>query len=232
MALVSNLILDSMAEPQRKTLFAKLKQVVLQQHHILFEPHTEMDTVYFPLDAVVSLVVPLATGPTIEAAMVGRDGVVGASAAINGRIALNRGVVQLGGRCLQCEAHHLKALVDESPAVRAQINAHEQALFGQAQQSAACNVTHNVENRLARWLLRARDLSGKEELDLTQEHIAEMLGVGRTTVSLVAHTLQTAGLIRYRRGRVQIAHMDALQEVACECYQAVKLNYDAMSQSN
>src|SRR4029079_6346710 len=100
-------------------------------HSVLFEARAEMHTVYFPLDAVVSLVVPLSTGITIETAMVGRDGVVGASAAINGGIALNRGFVRLSGHCLQCEARHLKAAVDESPAVRAQINAHEQALFGQ-----------------------------------------------------------------------------------------------------
>src|ERR1043165_3404209 len=98
-----------------------------------------MTTVYFPFDAVVSLVVPMIDGTMIEAAMVGRDGVVGAAAAINGRISVNRAVVQLGGNSLQCDAVHLKALVDSDLETRIRFNAHEQVLFAQAQQSAACN---------------------------------------------------------------------------------------------
>jgi CRP-like cAMP-binding protein len=228
MGYTSNLLLDSLPEAARRSLLAKLRAVELKQHQILFDAREAVDTVYFPIDAVVSLVVPLSTGAVVEAAMVGRDGVVGAAAAANGRISLNRAVVQLGGQNLQGEAQHLKALLEQDADVRAHFNTHEQALFGQAQQSAACNVTHNVENRLARWLLRARDLSAKDQLDLTQEYLAEMLGVGRTTVSLVAHQLQAAGLIKYRRGHIQVVDVEGLQEVACECYQAVKMNYDAL----
>ena len=110
-----------------------------------------------------------------------RDGVVGASAALDGRISMHRAVVQLPGRSLQCPVQQLKELLDGDKVARAKINAHEAVLFSQTQQSAACNVTHNVENRLARWLLRARDLIGGDELNLTQEYVAEMLGVGRTT---------------------------------------------------
>jgi CRP-like cAMP-binding protein len=233
MSYTSNLLLDSLPEPQRKALLANLKPVDLKQHRVLFDVREAVETVYFPFDAVVSLVLPLSTGEAIEIAMVGRDGVVGAAAAINGRISLNRAIVQLGGHGLACDIKHLKALIDENQDVRKQINAHEQALFSQSQQSAACNATHRVESRLARSLLRGRDLSGKDQLDLTQEYLAEMLGVGRTTVSLIAHTLQTAGLINYRRGQIRLADVDGLQEVACECYQAVKLNYDAiMTPSN
>lgn len=233
MSFAANLLLGSLPKPQRDTLVANLKPVELKQQTVLYEVREAVDTVTFPFDAVVSLVLPLSTGETVETSMVGRDGVVGASAAINGKISTNRAVVQLGGRGLQCEARVLRAIIDEHPNVRAQFNAHEQALLAQTQQSVACNATHIVENRLARWLLRAQDLSGKKELDLTQEYLAEMLGVRRTTVSLVAHTLQTAGLIDYRRGHIQLTNVDGLQEVACECYQAVKLNYDAlMNRSN
>ncbi len=228
----SNLLLDSLPDAARKNLLAKLHPVELKQHTILFDAREAIDTVHFPIDAVVSLVVPLSTGAVVETAMVGRDGAVGVAAAIDGRISLNRAVVQLGGRSLKIEARHLKPMLDEDMAMRRQFNGHEQVLFAQAQQSAACNATHNVENRLARWLLRARDLSGKDQLNLTQEYLAEMLGVGRTTVSLVAHQLQSAGLISYRRGNIQVTNLEGLQEVSCECYQAVKLNYDAMMKTS
>ena len=109
--------------------------------------------------------------------------------------------------------------------MRSLIGAHEQALFAQAQQSAACNATHVVESRFARWLMRATDLSGSDVLPLTQEYIAQMLGVRRTSVTLVARTLQQAGLIRYARGHIKIIDKPALQETACECYQTVKMNY-------
>jgi CRP-like cAMP-binding protein len=98
----------------------------------------------------------------------------------------------------------------------------------QAQQSAACNATHVMESRLARWLLRAADLHGSNELNLTQEYIAEMLGVRRTSVSLVANTLQQGGLIKYSRGHIQLTNIPALRETACECYEAVKLAYETL----
>ena len=160
--------------------------------------------------------------------MTGRDGVVGAGAALNGRVSLNRAIVQIGGQSLSCGLEEFKTIVKEHPPVLSLIGSHEQALFAQAQQSAACNAMHLLENRLARWLLRAADLHGGDELDLTQEYIAEMLGVRRTSVTVIAHTLQEAGMITYARGRIKLANVPALQQTACECYQAVKLNYDAM----
>ncbi len=126
----------------------------------------------------------------------------------------------------------LKALLKDHPAVRTLLSAHEQALFAQAQQSAACNATHVIESRLARWLLRAADLHGEHELPLTQEYIAEMLGVRRTSVTLIARTLQEAGMIHYSRGHIMLVDVRALQDTACECYQTVKLNYDALLHSS
>ena len=105
---------------------------------------------------------------------------------------------------------------------------HEQVLFAQAQQSAACNAAHTVEARLARWLLRSRDLTDMDTLPLTQEFLAQMLGVQRSSASLVAHTLQQAGLIQYSRGRIKIANLEGLQDAACECYSTVKAHYDRL----
>jgi CRP-like cAMP-binding protein len=127
-----------------------------------------------------------------------------------------------------CEPDTLKSGAMESPALHSLIMRHEQTVYAQAQQSAACNATHDVESRLARWMLRARDLSGGDVLPFTQEFLAEMLGVRRSTVSLTAHTLQQAGLIRYKRGHIQIIDLEGLRETACECYDTIRKRYSLL----
>ena len=214
-------------QPVRRVT-SRLGPTDLKQHDILFDVRAAITDIHFPIDAVVSLVIPLASGESIETAMTGRDGVVGAGAALNGRISLSRAVVQVAGQSLRCSLAVFKNLINEHPQLLSLIGGHEQALFAQAQQSAACNATHQLENRLARWLLRAADLHGGDELRLTQEYIGEMLGVRRTSVTVIARTLQEAGMIKYTRGHIRLTDMTALQETACECYETVKLNYDAM----
>jgi CRP-like cAMP-binding protein len=222
---VSNLLIDSLAERDRARLLPHLKKVELPSQKILFEADDPIALVYFPTTCVVSLVVTLSTGEAIEAAMVGRDGAVGVSAALDGRISLSRAIIQIPGQGLSCEIEPLKSAAMESPALLSLLIRHEQTVYAQAQQSAACNVTHTVDARLARWLLRARDLSRADNLPFTQEFLAEMLGVRRTSVSLTAHTLQQAGLIKYRRGNIQITNLEGLQETACECYSTIQKHY-------
>jgi CRP-like cAMP-binding protein len=143
-------------------------------------------------------------------------------------VSLNQAIVQISGQALRCPVEPLKEILEEHSHIRSLMGGHEQALLAQAQQSAACNVTHVIESRLARWLLRAADLHGSDELPLTQEYIAQMLGVRRTSVTVVARTLQEAGMIRYKRGHINLIDVPALQETACECYHTVKMNYDAL----
>jgi len=224
----SNLILAALADAERQALASHLTHVELPQHQILFDIRDTVTDVYFGMDAVVSLVIPLSTGEVVETAMVGRDSVIGSAAALNGRISLNQAIVQIGGRAMRCAVEPLKDVLQNHSHARALMGAHEQALLAQAQQSAACNATHVIESRLARWLLRAADLHGGDELPLTQEYIAQMLGVRRTSVTVVARTLQEAGMIRYKRGHMKLLDVAALQETACECYQTIKLNYDAL----
>ena len=122
----------------------------------------------------------------------------------------------------------LRALKDaalQSPSLLSLFIRHEQALYAQAQQSTACMAAHDIQSRFCRWLLRARDLSGGDSLPLTQEFLAEMLGVRRTSVTAVALTLQQAGLIKYSRGNIQISSVEGLRDAACECYEAVKSHY-------
>ena len=126
------------------------------------------------------------------------------------------------------DVQRLRKVAEASAAIRTTLVRHEQVLLAQAQQSAACNASHTVEARMARWLLRCRDLSGSDTLPLTQEFLAEMLGVRRTSVSLVAGTLQRAGLITYRRGHIQITDLEGLRDASCECYATVKAQYDRL----
>jgi CRP-like cAMP-binding protein len=205
-----------------------LKTIELVQETVLFEAGDAVERVYFPHSGIISLVVDLTGGETIEAAMVGRDSIAGASSALDGRVALNRGIVQLAGAASILDVQRLRKVAEASATFRTTLMRHEQVLFVQAQQSAACNASHAVEARLARWLLRSRDLSGSDTLDLTQEFLAQMLGVQRTSVSIVAHTLQKAGLITYSRGRIKITDLKGLRETACECYGTVKSHYDRL----
>jgi CRP-like cAMP-binding protein len=224
----ANLLLEALPAADRQALASHLRPVELKQQRVLFDIRDTIKEVHFPIDAVVSLVIPLSTGEVIETAMVGRDGVVGAAAALNGRISLNRAIVQIPGQSLACEVGPLKSILQDHSAIPSLIGAHEQALFAQAQQCAACNATHVIESRFAKWLLRSADLCGSDELPLTQEYIAQMIGVRRTSVTVVARTLQEAGLIRYRRGHIKLVDFPALRENACECYETVKMNYQEL----
>ena len=225
---MKNLLLRLLSPSDLKNLTPHLKSMHFEQQHVLFEAEEQISHVYFPTGAVVSLVITLSTGEIIEAAMVGVDGVVGASAALDGKISLSRGIVQLAGEIVVCDTDALKSAALQSPKLLSLLIRHEQTVYAQAQQSAACFATHQVEARLCRWLLRARDLSESDNLPFTQEYLAEMLGVRRTSVTAVAHTLQEAGLIKYARGKIQIVNAKKLQESACECYGSVKAHYQRL----
>jgi CRP-like cAMP-binding protein len=222
---LSNLLLDSLSESDAASIRPLLKPVYLKSKQILFEAGGQINAVYFPTGAVVSLVIGLVNGATVEAAMVGRDGVVGASAALDGKISLSRAIVQLEGSSLMCEVGALRGTALQSHTFLSMLIRHEQTLFAQAQQSTACMANHDVEERLCRWLLRGRDLCGSDTLRFTQEFLAEMLGVRRTSVTMAAKTLHAAGLIKYNRGEIQILDLEGLRESTCECYEAVKDHY-------
>jgi CRP-like cAMP-binding protein len=217
-----NRFLASLSPADAAVLQPHLKPIELRQGFVLFDVGSAINQVYFPQNGVVSLVVDLASGETIESAMIGRESVVGGSAGLNSNLSVCKAIVQIAGVGSVMAAEHLRALAESSAACRASLFRHEQMILVQAQQSAACNATHTVEARLSRWLLRCRDLHESDELLLTQEFVADMLGVRRTSVSVVANTLQQAGFIRYRRGHIRILNVEGLRETACECYESVK----------
>ena len=226
--MLGNRILDAMSAADFEVLKPHLRPVRLDHQRILYDAGDDVAMVYFPLTCVISLVVPLSTGQNVETAMVGRDGVVGASSALDGKLSLNRAVVQLAGDAVECRVQAFETAAHQSRALIATIMRHEQTVFAQAQQSTACLAAHDTQARLCRWLLRARDLAASDTLPFTQEFLAEMLGVNRTSVSPIAHALQQAGMIRYVRGRIEILNVEGLRESACECYDATRLNYERL----
>ena len=180
----SNAIIAALPSSDAAALLPLLKNIHLESKTILFNPGDLIDSVYFPTSAVVSLVVGLSTGEMVEGAMVGKDGVVGVAAALDSKIALTQGIVQLPGEAFVCEATAFKGVAMQSERLLSLLFRHEQAVYAQAQQSTACMAAHDVRSWLCRWLLRARDLSGGDTLDFTQEFLAEMLGVRRTSQTL------------------------------------------------
>ena len=153
---------------------------------------------------------------------------VNGTAALNGKVSLHKGIVQVAGAAATINPDVLRKLAHEFEPLQSLLIRHEQVLLAQAQQSAGCNASHTVETRMCRWLLRMRDLTQSNELNLTQEFLAQMLGVRRTSVSLVAGTLQGAGLIKYSRGNIRLLDLEQLEQSACECYETVKGNYERL----
>jgi CRP-like cAMP-binding protein len=205
-----------------------LKDIKLIFASVVAEPDEPVSRVYFPHTGVISLVIEMESGNMIETAMVGRDGAVNATSALDGKTSFQKGFVQVAGAASVISCDALRSIADEFEPFRSVLIRHEQVLLAQAQQSAGCNASHTVEARMCRWLLRIRDLTGSDEMELTQEFLSQMLGVRRTSVSLVAHTLQKADFIKYRRGHIKILDAEKLRSGACECYEKVKARYETL----
>jgi CRP-like cAMP-binding protein len=196
-----NNFLQSLSRGDFELLRPHLRDVKFVRSAVLFDPGGVIERLYFPHNGVISVVVVLENGDMIEAGMIGRDGVVGTPAALDGAVSLNRAVVQIPGAGSTIETQQMRAAVATSKSLRVKLYEHDQMLLAQAQQSAACNAKHQIEERLCRWLLRTRDLVESDGIELTQEFLAQMLGVRRTSVTLAARHLQAVKLIKYRRGQ-------------------------------
>jgi CRP-like cAMP-binding protein len=223
-----NLLLASLPGKIFADIEPHLKPFELTHGAVLAESGSKTDRVYFPHSGVISLVVELSYGDMIETAMVGCDGAFNAGSALDGKVSLNKAIVQLAGVASTLDVEKLRSVANQHESFRSILIRHDQVLFAQSQQSAACNASHTVENRMCKWLLRMRDLAQSDDLMLTQDFLAQMLGVRRPSVSIVANTLQRAGLIRYRRGHIRILDLAAVEEGACECYATVKTHYEKL----
>jgi CRP-like cAMP-binding protein len=165
-------------------------------------------------------------GQAIETATVGREGTVGAMSGLGPRHAASRAVVTAPGTAFVIATSRLQEAVRQSEHLRNVILHYKETLLAQVQQTAGCNALHHAEERLARWLLQTRDRVDNDRIPLTQEFLSQMLGVRRTTVTLLARGLQREGLIRYRRGRVEIINRNGLEQAACECYHIIQQRTD------
>ena len=221
---LKNEILSRVSSRDLQLLRPHLRLVELEHGRVIADNRERVHTVFFPHGGILSCVVELKDGSSIETGMIGNDGVFGAMQAIDDRLSLNKVMVQIPGRASVADAAIVKKLADSSPDFRGLIVKYEQFLLAQVQQTTACNAVHNIEARTCKWLIRMYDLAGTD-LPLTQEFLAQMMGVQRTSVSTVASQLQGKGLIEYRRGRVQIRNIEAVQHQACECAHAVREHY-------
>jgi CRP-like cAMP-binding protein len=177
--------------------------------------------VYFPGGGFISMVTVLDNGEMVEVATVGREGMVGMSAVLNGDPSPSAAMVQADTDiCYRMSAAAFRTEMERRGPFHDLLTRYAQALVGVIMQSTACNAVHSVEQRLARWLLMAHDRIGRDEFPLTQEFVAMMLGASRPTVTIVAGTLQKAGLITYHRGRLSIVDRERLESASCECYSA------------
>jgi CRP-like cAMP-binding protein len=217
-----NRLLAAMGAADFSLLAPNLKDFSLTLGVVLQEPGQLFNQVYFPRIGMISLLAVMQDGTSVEIATVGREGAVGASAGLGSRIAPHRSVVQIAGTAARIAIAPFQAAIDKSSSLKTLVARHNDSLLMMVQQSAGCNALHAAEARLCRWLLQARDRCDSDRLPLTQEFLAQMLGVRRTTLTLVARELQSAGLIRYARGKIEILDRAGLEATACECYKAVK----------
>ena len=208
-------------------LAAHFRVVELRTGSVLARPRDKIRTVYFPLSGIVSFVALTGSAGGIQTAIVGKDGVVGATQALDDRISLNGINVQVGGSAITIDRDPLREAIRNGNAIQQVFAAYEEFFVSDAQQTAACNAVHHVDARMARWLLRMTKLAG-DDLLLTQSELAEMLGVRRPSVSVEANRLQSAGAISYVRGRIHIENRKILTGFACECHDIAEENYKAV----
>jgi CRP-like cAMP-binding protein len=194
----------------------------------LHETGGPIETVYFPQSGMISILAVMEGGKGVETATVGREGAVGIIAALIGIRAHGRAVVQLAGDVAQVPVAQFRHAVSHSAGIRDLIRRYSDAQLALVNQVAGCNAIHPVTRRLCRWILQTRDRTDNDVFPMTQEFLAEMLGVQRTSVTMLAHELQSLGLIRYRRGQIQIIDRPGLEERACECYSAAQRTIDAV----
>jgi CRP-like cAMP-binding protein len=216
-----NRLLAALPAADYNRILPSFTVVPLKLKTILHKPGEPIQDVYFPGGGFCSMLTVLEDGGMVEIATIGREGMVGVSAVLDGPPVTSAAMVQgATDICYRMKVDAFRREIDRRGALYELMAHYTQALFGFVAQSTACNAIHSVEQRLARWLLMARDRMASDEFPLTQEFAAMMLGASRSTVTVVAGTLQKAGLITYHRGQVTIVDGEKLEAASCECYRA------------
>jgi len=217
-----NQILAQLGRDDFQRLQPELEDVSLSFKQKLYEQNDSIEWVYFPESGVISLVKILSEGGPVETATVGNEGMVGLSVFLGLQVAPVRAFCQVPGRAKRLRADVLVAERQRSAKLTDLLLRYSGAIVAMLSQSVACNRAHSVEKRLCRWLLMTHDRVGTDEFPLTQEFLAQMLGVRRPTVNIAGRAVQKAGLISYRRGRISIVDRKRLEDASCECYAEIR----------
>jgi CRP-like cAMP-binding protein len=224
-----NRLLDALPRPDRDALVEGMRRLRLEQRQVLWEADEPVRAVHFPLTGVISLLTVTRDGSSVELATVGNEGMAGVAVFLGTRVKpVGRAVSQIPGDALVMDPDRFEAHVAERPKLRELMLIYTHVLLMHVAQGVACNRLHPVEQRCARWLLTTHDRVGSDEIPLTQEFLAQMLGVRRASVTEAAQILQRAGLISYRRGSLRIEDRVGLEEASCECYGVVRDEYDRL----
>jgi CRP-like cAMP-binding protein len=224
----NNHLIDSLPAEQWMRWEPHLEEVDLPLGRVLYESGSKLSHVYFPTTAIVSLLYVMENGASAEIAVVGNEGIVGVSLFMGGDTTPSRAVVQSAGKGYRLSAEHMKTEFNRAGPVLHLLLRYTQALLTQMAQTAVCNRHHSLDQQLCRWLLLSLDRLQGDELVMTHELIANMLGVRREGVTESALKLQRAGLIRYSRGHITVLDRAGLEQRSCECYAVVKKEYDRL----
>jgi CRP-like cAMP-binding protein len=219
---ITSSILLSLPSTERDRVFPKLELVRLKLHQVVHEAGETIKSGYFVNSGMMSILAVQRDGKSVEVGLIGSEGFVGLPLLVGYRTSPTRVVTQGDGTAYRCEAGVLQELFRQCPVLVQQLNRFGQCLAMQTTQLAACNRLHDVEERLARWILMTQDRLSTDNLPLTQEFLSQMLGTRRSSVTVSAGLLQKAGLISYTRGHVTILNRKRLEEASCDCYQVVK----------
>lgn len=227
-AAVHNRILAALPPAEFALLADHLTRVELALGESLHRAGDVISTVFFVESGFISALTMLSDGQPLEIGLIGAEGVAGVSVVLGAKHSYSETMCQTGGGAYRISTAALKEVIADAPHLRDLLLRYTHVFHVQVAQTAACNAHHELGQRLARWLLAAHDRSGVAELSLTQDLIAVMLGVRRSTVSIAAGTLQRAGVIRYHHGRITITDRVGLENAACECYEAVASEYRSL----
>lgn len=223
-----NYLFHSIPSPEWERLLPHIEPVELPLGKVLYEPGTKMSHVYFPSTAIISLLYALENGSSAEIAIAGNEGIIGISIFMGGESTSSRAVVQSAGLGYRVKSSLILDEFNRSGPVMHLLLRYTQALITQMSQTAVCNRHHTLDQQFCRWLLLSLDRLPSNELVMTQELIANMLGVRREGVTEAALKVQKAGFIKYARGRITILDRTGLEKRTCECYQVVKSEYDRL----
>jgi CRP-like cAMP-binding protein len=223
-----NWLLARLPKEDRQRIDRRLDRVPLSSHQVLYATDSLIRRVYFPTRGLISIVAEFENGRVLEVATVGREGMLGISVFLDDYSSRQLAVGQIAGECLSMTAAAFDDSLTESIALRSVVKRYGNAYMSVLAHTAACNGAHRTAQRLARWLLTCQDAAESDDFAITQEYLANTLGVQRPAVSLVAEQLRAEGIILYRRGHIHVLDRASLKRHACECYGRIREEYDEL----